>query len=161
MSNPQDGLQELLNKAYFYLKFRPRTKKEMQDYLYKKIQKRHFSRDDADKAITELEEQGLIDDKAFIEWFIDQRNTSKPKSQFVLKGELLRFGIEKDLIDNYFNEHEEPEDDLAFKALQSRWQRFKNLNRNERFEKAASFLTRRGFSFDVIKKTIDKMEEDC
>ena len=29
----------------------------MRDYLYKKIQKRHFSRDDADNVIEELEEK--------------------------------------------------------------------------------------------------------
>src|SRR3990167_4606871 len=119
-----DDLQTLLNYAYFFLKFRPRTKKEVQDYLLKKIKKGHWSTDDVEKAIKQLEEQNLINDKEFVRWFIEQRNTSKPKSQFVLKGELLRFGITKELIDNYFIEYDQPEDDLALRALQSRWRRF-------------------------------------
>src|SRR3989344_3118954 len=155
-----EDLQELLNKAYFFLKFRPRTKKEMQDYLYKKIEKRHFSRDDADKGIAELEEKKLIDDKAFVEWYVDQRSRGKPKGQFVLKGELLRLGIEKDLIDFYLEENPLKEEDLAFKALQPKWHRFKNLPKKERFAKSAAFLSNRGFSFYLIKEAINKLEEN-
>lgn len=154
----KEDLQILLNYSYFYLKFRPRTKKEVKNYLYKKIEKRHFSRDVADKAIIELEEQGLVDDKKFVEWFVEQRNLAKPKSQFVLKGELLRLGITKELIDEYFENNPQPEENLALKALQSKWNRFQRLEKRKRFEKSAAFLSRRGFSFDIIRKTIEKME---
>ncbi|OGK15827.1 hypothetical protein A2774_05830 [Candidatus Roizmanbacteria bacterium RIFCSPHIGHO2_01_FULL_39_12c] len=154
-----DDLQELFNKAYFYLKFRPRTKKEMQKYLYKKIQKRHFSRIDADKVIADLEEQGLIDDQAFVEWFVEQRARGKPKGGFVLKGELLRLGISKELIDKYLQNNPLDEEKLAFQALKSKWHLFKHLPKKERFEKSAAFLFRRGFSFDTIRSAIRKMEE--
>ncbi len=158
MSDTQD-LQALLNYAYFYLKFRPRSKKEVRDYLYKKIERRHFSRDVANQAIKNLEEQDLVNDKNFIVWFVEQRNLSKPKSKFALKSELLRFGISKDLIDDYFLNNELPEDELALKALKPRWQRYSSLPSVKRFEKAASFLARRGFSFEIIKNTIEKLEE--
>lgn len=154
-----DDLQTLLNYAYFYLKFRRRTKKEVRDYLNKKTVKRHWSRDLVGQAINQLEEQDLINDKEFVKWFVEQRNASKPKSRFVLKGELLHFGIEKDLIDDYFSKHEESEDELALKALQSRWRRFSTLSKKERFEKSASFLIRRGFSFDIVRRVINKIEE--
>ncbi|MBI2641036.1 regulatory protein RecX [Candidatus Roizmanbacteria bacterium] len=155
----KEDLQILLNYAYFYLKFRPRTKKELRDYLYKKIEKRYLSRDVADQAIKELEEKGLISDKAFVEWFVEQRRTGKPKGKFVIKSELLRHGVSKDLIDTYLEEHPLQEEELALKVLQSRWHRFKELSKKERFEKAAAFLVRRGFPFDIIRKTIEKVEE--
>lgn len=154
-----EDLQTLLNYAYFYLKFRPRSKKEIRDYLNKKTEKRHWSRDLVEKAIKDLEEQNLINDKEFVRWFVEQRNRAKPKSQFVLKGELLRFGIAKELIDEYFSNHEQPEDELALQALQSRWRRFQTLPKKERFEKSAAFLARRGFNFDIVKKTIKKLED--
>lgn len=160
MSMLNDDLQILLNYAYFYLKFRPRTKKEMRDYLYKKIKKRHFSQDDVDEVIADLEERGLIDDKEFVRWFIEQRAIGKPKGRFVLKGELLRLGIPKDLIDQHLEEYPLEEEDLALQALKSKWQRFKSFPRKERFEKSAAFLARRGFSFDIIRKIIEKIEQD-
>ena len=153
-----DDLQALLNYAYFFLKFRPRSKKEVCDYLLKKIKKRHWSTDDVEKAIKQLEEQNLINDKEFVKWFVEQRIRGKPKGKFVLKAELLRFGIPKELIDGYLEEHPLEEEDLAFQALKPKWYRFKNLPSKVRFEKSAAFLSRRGFPFDIIRKTIEKME---
>ena len=80
-----DDLQGLLNKAYFYLKFRPRTIFEMQRYLYKKIIATHWSRADANKIINHLIETKLLDDKKFVEIFIDERNILKPKGRHILK----------------------------------------------------------------------------
>lgn len=156
----KDLLQKALNYCYFFLKFRPRTKKEINDYLVKKTKRFRFTQELIVNVIKELEEEGLIDDKKFVEWFIEQRNLSKPKSEFVLTGELLRHGINKELIDEYFDSHELNEDDLALKTLESRWQRFKNLPVKERFEKSANFLLRRGFSFEKVRRTIEKITEN-
>ena len=159
MTSDED-IQVLLNYAYFYLKFRPRSKKEVQDYLLKKIKKRHWSTDDVENAIKQLEERSLINDKEFVKWFVEQRIRGKPKGKFVLKAELLRFGVPKELIDVYLEEHPLEEEDLAFRALKSKWQRFKNLPKQDRFGKSAAFLARRGFPFDIIRKTFEKIEED-
>ncbi len=154
-----EDLQGLLNYAYFFLKFRPRTVKEMRDYLQKKIVKRHWSRDAVEEAIKELKEEQLLNDKEFVRLFVEQRNSAKPKSEFVLKRELIRHGVSKDLIEEYFSDHPQNEEELAEKALMPRWHRFQNLPARERFQKAAAFLMRRGFSFAVVKKTIVELEE--
>ncbi len=159
MSETDEDLQPLRNYAYFYLKFRPRSKKEVRDYLLKKIKTRHWSTDSVEKVLSQLEEQGLVNDKEFVRWFVEQRNAAKPKSQFVLKGELLRFGITKELIDDYFLNNDQPEEELAMRALQPRWRRYSQLPKKERFEKSASFLGRRGYSFDVIRRFIAKLQE--
>ncbi len=154
-----DDLQGLLNYAYFYLKFRPRTVKEMRDYLYKKIEKRHWSRDDVEKTIKELLELEMLNDREFIRMFVEQRNLVKPKSEFVLRRELRQHGISKEIIDEYFAGHPQNEEGLALKALERHWSRFKNLLPRDRFQKAAAYLMRRGFGFEIIKKTIRLMEE--
>lgn len=153
----QQDFQRLLNYAYFFLKFRPRSKKEVETYLCKKIQKRHWSRDDVKKVIIHLEELDLVNDKNFIKWFIEQRILLKPKGKYVLRQELLKYGINKELIDEYFSSYSMDEEKLAEKILRERWYRYKNLDKRKRFEKAASFLMRRGFSFDITKKLIEKI----
>jgi len=152
-----DDLQGLLNKAYFYLKFRPRTVAEMRRYLYKKIIKTHWSRADADKVIDYLIDRKLLDDQQFISLFVEERKTLKPKGRFVLEQELLRHGIYKDLIDNYFDDNPVDEVFLAKKTLEKYWQRFKNLAPDKRFKKASQFLLRRGFGYDVVRKTIEEI----
>lgn len=156
----KEDFQKLLNYAYFFLKFRPRTKKEIENYLNKKIQKRHWSCDDVKKVIRHLEELDLINDKNFIKWFVEQRILLKPKSTFVLRQELIKHGIDKEIINEYFSSYSIDEEKLAEKILQERWLRYESLDKRKRFEKAASFLLRRGFNFDLVKKTIAKLEEE-
>jgi len=157
-----DDFQNLLNYAHFFLRFRPRTEKEMRDYLNKKILSRYWSRDDVDRAIAVLKEQNLINDKEFVCWFVDQRKSGNPKGKFVLRGELLRYGLDKQLIDNYLSENPLDEEALANQALISRWPRFNNLSKEKRWQKASQFLLRRGFGFYIIRKTIEKLEGmDC
>lgn len=154
-----EDLIPLLNKAYFFLKFRPRSEKEVRDYLYKKIAKRHWSRDDAEEIIDDLKEQGLINDGEFVAWFVRQRTALKPKAKRLLSRELLQKGVKKELIEEYFGHHAVDEEDLARKILEIRWPRFKNLDARSRFKKAVSFLARRGFSFDTAKKTIEDLSK--
>ena len=75
-----DDLQTLLNYAYFFLKFRPRTKKEVRAYLLKKIKKRHWSTDDVEKAIKQLEEQNKIVEKILCQLKEEKLNAKEEKS---------------------------------------------------------------------------------
>jgi regulatory protein len=154
MTTIDEELNRAVNLGYFFLKFRLRTKKEVNDYLHKKAKKFHLSSDVIEQTVTNLEEKGYIDDKKFIEWFIEERLRNKPKSGFVLKSELRRFGISKDLIDDYFEKHEIDEKEAAYNSLKSRWSRFEKLNPKMRFQKASQFLLRRGFSFEVVRQVI-------
>jgi len=152
-----EDLIPLLNKAYFFLKFRPRTEKEMREYLYKKIRTTHWSKDAAEEVIKILKEKELIDDEKFIDLFVRDRTAIKPKGKKVLIKELKQKGIKDELIDKYFSKNSLDEESLAFKILEKRWPRFKPLDSKKRFEKSARFLISRGFSFDIVKKTIDKL----
>ncbi|MBI3366254.1 RecX family transcriptional regulator [Candidatus Roizmanbacteria bacterium] len=159
-SEKNEDFNKLLNHAYFFLKFRPRTRKETENYLYKKIQKHYWSRDDVTKVIKHLEELDLIDDRNFVKWFVEQRTLLKPKSAFVLKQELLKHGVDKEMIEVYFSEHSLNEEALAEKTLKEKWYRYNKLDRRKRFEKARSFLLRRGFGYDICKKIINMLENN-
>lgn len=152
-----EDLRPLLNLAYFYLKFRLRTVKEVRNYLYKKIKTKHWSRNDVEKVIKHLLEQKLLDDQEFIHYLVASRTRTKVKGVFAIKQELLKYGVDKKLIDDYFDKTEINEEALAEKALSSRWSRLKNLPAKKRFEKAISFLLRRGFNFDISRKTVERL----
>ena len=150
-----DDLLPLLNKAYFFLKFRPRSEKEVREYLYKKTTTTHWSHEAADKIIEKLKSQELIDDEKFIESFVHSRTALKPKGEKMLRQELLQKGINKELIDNFFSNNIVDEEKLELQILEKRWPRFKSLDGRKRFEKATRFLMSRGFSYDICKKTIE------
>ncbi len=155
----QEQIHQALNRAYFYLKFRPRSEEEVRDYLVKKGEKYQWSESIIDASITSLKETHLVDDTAFVEWFVNQRSSGKPKSIFALSHELQKYGVKKETVSEFFERNPVNEEDLALKALRRRWQRFQYLDRKVRFQKAAAFLSSRGFNFEIIKKSIHSLEQ--
>jgi len=155
----EDDLIPLLDMAFFYLKFRPRTIHETREHLYKKVRTTHWSHVAVDKVIDHLIELKFLDDKVFIDFLVRSRTATKVKGIFAIKQELNRFGVEKELIDEYFSNTEINEEKLAEKALTRRWEILKTLPKQKRFEKALSLLQRRGFNFEISRKTIKKFEE--
>ncbi len=153
-----DDLTPLLNIAFFYLKFRPRTIKETREYLYKKVKTTHWSHEAVDKVIDHLIELKFLDDKEFVDYLVTSRTRIKIKGIYAIKQELKKFGVNKELIDEYFSNTKINEEELAEKILAGRWPRLKTLPKQKRFEKAMSFLQRRGFNFEVGRKTIEKLE---
>lgn len=131
----------------------------MEDYLIKKSSIFKINNETVTQVINHLEEIGLIDDKKFISAFVEQRKLLKPKGELLLKAELLKLGIGKDLISEYFLNNLLDEEGLAHKVLSGRWVRYKYLEKKIRFQKACQFLIRRGFNFDTAKKTIRLLEE--
>ena len=152
-----DDLIPLLNIAFFYLKFRPRTIKETREHLYKKVRTTHWSHEAVDKVINHLIELKFLDDKTFIDYLVRSRTVTKVKGVYAIKRELFRFGVDKELIEEYFSNTEINEEELAKKALSRRWEIIKSLPKQKRFEKALSFLQRRGFNFDTSKKAFEDL----
>lgn len=147
-----DDLIPLLNIAFFYLKFRPRTIKETREHLYKKVRTTHWSHEAVDKVINHLIELKFLDDKTFIDFLVRSRTATKVKGIFAIKQELNRFGVDKELVDEYFSNTKINEEELAKKALSRRWEIIKTLPKQKRFEKALSLLQRRGFNYETSKK---------
>lgn len=152
-----DDLIPLLNIAFFYLKFRPRTIKETRDYLYKKVGTTHWSHEAVDKVINHLIELKFLDDKIFIDFLVKSRTATKVKGVYAIKQELYRFGVDKELIEEYFSNTKINEEELAERLLANRWPRLKSLPKQKRFEKALALLQRRGFNYETSKKAIEDL----
>ena len=107
--------------------------------------------------IQKLKQDNYINDKDFVSWFVRSRTNIKPKGERVLRRELMAKGINEDLINEFFVNNPIDEEKLAIKLLEKRWDRYKNLSSQKRYEKASRFLLSRGFTYDLIKKTIEEL----
>lgn len=152
-----DDLIPLLDMAFFYLKFRPRTIKETREHLYKKVRTTHWSHVAVDKVIDHLIKLKFLDDKAFIDYLVNSRTKTKVKGVFAIKQELNKFGVSREMIEEYFSTAEIDEDELAKKTLSSRWSRLKSLPKQKRFEKSINLLIRRGFNYETSKKAFEDL----
>lgn len=154
-----DQIQHALNRAFFFLKFRPRSKQEVTNYLNEKAEKNHWPSAVIEKTIQRLEELKFINDRDFLSWYVSQRSARRAKSERAIRSELFRFGLDKEIIEEYFLANPLPEEELALQALSPRWPRLQHLDSQTQLKKAAAFLGRRGFSFSLIQKTIAKLRQ--
>lgn len=152
-----DDLIPLLDMAFFYLKFRPRTIHETREHLYKKVRTTHWSHEAVDKVINHLIELKFLDDKVFIDFLVRSRTATKVKGVYAIKQELNKFGVSREMIDEYFSNSKINEEELAKKALARRWEIIRTLPKQKRYEKAINFLARRGFNYEISKKAFEDL----
>ncbi|MEK7551773.1 MAG: regulatory protein RecX [Patescibacteria group bacterium] len=151
-----DHFETFLNKSFKFLSYRPRSEKEVRDYLIKK------KADDLviEKVINKLKEKNFLNDLDFTKWWIEQRTKFKPRAERIIKLELIRKGIAKELIDDVLQDEEiEKETDLdkAKKIAKKKILRYKNDEPKKQYEKLARFLASRGFDWDTIKEVVDQL----
>lgn len=159
-SNEMDNFEKLLNKAYNFLSFRPRSEKEIKDYLTKKVKSESQSEKIIDSVILKLKEQRFLDDKEFVRWWVEQRSKVKPKSMRFIKMELKQKGIAKELTEEVLEDEDFKTVSDYNKALvlaKKRFKRYGNEEPKKAWEKMARFLASKGFDYDVIKEVIDRV----
>ena len=95
----------LMRAAYRFLSYRPRSEKELQDFLQKKlITWKVAGQISVKKTIDRLRDLGYVDDRKFIDWWIGQRSGFRPKGRRAITGELMKKGIDKTLIESVFSD---------------------------------------------------------
>ncbi len=109
-------------------------------------------------ALNRLTKLGLVDDLAFAKWWIEQRNTFRPKPIRVLKMELRQKGVSSDVIEEALGGSESPSElETARKVVAKKAERFLKMPYEERKKRLSNFLAMRGFSWEVIKKIVDEL----
>ncbi|NCO88603.1 RecX family transcriptional regulator, partial [Candidatus Roizmanbacteria bacterium] len=129
-------------------------------YLKKRTKDWNDSTSLIDETIKHLEEIGLIDESKFIDWLVHSRTSVKSKGERAIRIELQKFGVESDLIDQYFSQNPVDDEALALRLLSKSWRRFSNLPEKIRFQKAINFLLRRGYSFSRAKEAYNQVKEN-
>lgn len=151
-----DQFDRFYNKTLKFLSFRPRSEKEIKDYLTRKKAGSFV----IEKIIKTLKDQNFLNDLEFAKWWIEQRIRFKPRSSRLIKMELKQKGISDEIIEFQISNIQYPiSNDLerAKKIAESKIYKYKGLSKQEIFRKLGSLLARRGFSYDVIKQSIDEV----
>ena len=158
-------------KAVTFLSYRPRSVKEVKDNLEKTLAKKKFPEDILTEhrkyiplVIEKLLEQKFLNDTQFATWWIEQRSRNKPKSKMVLKMELKQKGIPSDIIEAVMAQEDIQTiaDDYtqAKQLVQKKIYKYRELPRIEIYKKLGGFLGRRGFSWEIAKRSIDEILDD-
>lgn len=148
--------QKLYDQTLRFLSFRPRTTSEVKSFL----QKHHATEKQKKIILFKLEKLDFINDINFAKWWVEQRQTFKPKGLRVIRNELRLKGISQEIIEKVFGEKDErknSEINLARKAAEKKLKLYKDLPKNEFYVKMGRYLAGRGFDWEVIKTVIDEL----
>lgn len=136
----RDAAQRATDVAARMLGLRPRSTFEVRQALRKK----EIAPPVIDAAIERLMQMGYLDDRAFAEFWVKERNASKPVSTRALQFELRQKGIPRAIIDEVLEEQDEVT--TALDAAWSHARRLKGKTVQEARQNLMAFLARRGYS---------------
>ncbi len=148
-------LERYYNLTLRFLSYRPRSEKEISDYLAKKaLRSQGLTEEIIAKVIEKLKEYKFIDDTAFAKFWVEQRTKFKRKPIRVIEYELKQKGIEENLIEEILSTLDDKDLDLgnAKKLAEKKLDFYRGLDVRKRREKVMNYLLRKGFSYDTVKK---------
>lgn len=149
---PEDEKKRIKEKAFRYLAGRAHSEKE----LYTKLKLKGFPDSLITEVIVELKEAKFLNDVEFALSFARSRIHKKPMGERLLRQELWKKGLKKELIDNTIRAaySEKSQDEIARELVQKRIARYENLDESKQKKRLNDFLLRRGFDWELIKEVI-------
>lgn len=147
----KDEVEKAKESALNFISYRPRSIAEVERNLKTKA----YTEEAIAEAITRLEAVGLLDDTAFARYWLEQRDTFKPRSTRALQQELYQKGVARSIIDEVLSEFDET--DAARRAAEKKVRRYQHLPEFEFKQKLGQFLQRRGFSYGIVRQITDDL----
>jgi regulatory protein len=146
-----DEVEQAYERALHFLGPRPRSEAEIRQ----RLASASVPREAVDAVLARLNQAGLVDDRAFANYWVDNRATFRPRSKRMLKGELRQKGLGDEAVQAALAEVDEA--GAAYSLAKQRAGRFGGLEHREFRQKLGAFLARRGFDFDTIEPVVERV----
>lgn len=154
---------KLYSRSLEYCLARPRSAKEIRDYLWRKTQitryksrktgeileKSGVSSGIADRVLEKLLSRGYVDDERFARYWVENRFLKKGASIRRLKQELTHKGVVSEVINKILSESSRNDVDELQKVIAKKRARYSDE------QKFKQYLARQGFSYDDIREQLD------
>ena len=148
-----DEKEKAYQAALRYIGYRQRTEAE----VIKKLEKLDFDLEIINNVIGDLKEKGYVNDHEFAAQWIQIRSESKPSSKRFVQFELKRKGIPEDTITSAL-EMAPDDQEQAIKLGKKYLNRFNGINDEDFRKKITGVLSRRAFSYSVIKDALTELQ---
>ncbi len=131
--------------------------------MQRRLARGGYEADAITAAIDRLRKQGLLDDVAFAQYWLDQRRQFRPRGARLLRAELRQRGVPASLAAEATQalEAASVEDD-AYRVARKPGQRLAQAGVDERTfrTRLGQFLARRGFDWDVIAPVVERLRQE-
>ena len=140
--------------ALRFLAVRSRSEQEVRQRLA-----RHgYPSELVDGAIDKLRRVGLIDDAAFARYWVEQRQTHRPRGSRLLKLELRQKGVGAEEVGAAVADL--PQEDAAYQAASARVRSLRGLDERTFRQRLGGYLQRRGFDYETAASAVSRLWQE-
>jgi len=147
----RDVTEAAYERVLNYLGYRPRSKAEVQAYL----KRRAVPEEMVPALIERLQASGLLNDEDFARYWVENRESFRPRGVRSLRFELRRKGVDDSIADDALAGLDEPES--AYRAAENRARRMAALDYATFRRRLDGFLQRRGFGYGVSRDVVERL----
>lgn len=151
-----DSVEKAHERALKFLSFRPRSEAEVR----RNLEDAKFPPGVIEASLQRLRRAGLVDDRAFAQYWLENRAQFSPRSARALKVELRQKGIAAETVDELLQVTEHDEDTAALEAARPKARRMAALDAQAFKQKLGAYLMRRGFNYEVAAQAIRRAWEE-
>ena len=147
-----------IDVALRFLAQRPRTEQEVR----RRLQRAGTDEAAVDGVLDQLRKHGLIDDSAFAQYWLEQRQTFRPRGARLLRAELRQHGVGAAAADAAAETTEASATADAYRAAYKRARQLASADERAFKSRLCQFLVRRGFDWDTISPVVDHLwQQHC
>ena len=146
-----DDLSRALDQAVRLLARRPYSSAEILRHLGSK----QVAEPVIEEVLAKLEQLGYVDDRAFAQYWIENRDQFGPRGPRALRYELHQKGVSDAIIQAALDKMDPH--DSAYRAAQAQVRRLRGLSQQEFRNRLGSFLARRGFDYDIVREVTGQL----
>jgi len=149
----RDEVERAYERALNFLSYRPRSIDEVRRNLCKKNVE-----DEVVEAVLErLVRAGLLDDREFSRYWVENRLQFNPRGIYALRHELRGKGVSESVIADALADFDE--EVAARRAAEAGARRLAHLGAGDFRRRLGAYMARRGFSYAVMEPLIEEMLE--
>jgi len=149
----QDEVERAYERALNFLSYRPRSEVEVR----RNLRKKNVEDEAVEVVIERLTRAGLLNDREFALYWVENRLQFNPRGVRALRHELREKGVPASIITDALVDFEE--EVAARKAVEAGARRLAHLEPRDFRRRLGAYLARRGFSYPVIEPLIEERLE--
>ncbi|MBR0488082.1 RecX family transcriptional regulator [Candidatus Saccharibacteria bacterium] len=137
---------KLYQRALEWVLVRPRSVRELKDYLKRK------GADFSDVVVERLVAKGYVDDGKFARYYVENRFVKKGVSERRLRLELQQKGVAREIVDEVLENSDRDDTEEIRKMIARKRAKYDD-------EKLIAYLCRQGFSYDLVRELVREANE--
>ena len=146
----EDERRTAYESALRLLSYRPRSEKEIRT----RLARRGIGPAIIEETAERLRQLHFLDDAAFAQFWRESRENVSPRSRRLIRSELLFKGVDSETATATVEDVDDEE--AAYRAAAKRLHALEATDYDAFRRRLGGFLTRRGFSYDVTRRTLER-----